>query len=113
MRASLTILLLSTSLLAACGGQSAPTAAAPAYPEPSDPKLAQLYVQTCKACHTNPGTRAPQTGDVQGWAPRMAQGMPTLLDHTINGYKGMPPLGSCMDCSESEFEALIRYMAGV
>jgi cytochrome c5 len=42
----------------------------------------------------------------------MAKGMDTLLDNTINGYKGMPPLGMCMDCGEEEFEALIRFMAG-
>jgi cytochrome c5 len=34
-----------------------------------------------------------------------------LLDRTISGYKGMPPLGSCAECTEQEFEALIRFMA--
>jgi cytochrome c5 len=37
--------------------------------------------------------------------------MPTLLDHTVSGYKGMPPLGSCGDCGETEFTALIEFMA--
>lgn len=97
------------AVLAACGPDagSPPAAAAP-----TDPKLAKLYEQTCKTCHTHPGTGAPQTGDRQAWVPRIAQGMPVMLDHTINGFKGMPPLGSCMDCTEAEFEALIRYMAG-
>lgn len=97
------------AVLAGCGQDagSPPEAVAPA-----DPKLARLYEQTCKTCHTNPGTGAPQTGDRQAWVPRIAQGMPVLVDHTINGFKGMPPLGSCMDCSEADFEALIRYMAG-
>jgi cytochrome c5 len=36
-----------------------------------------------------------------------------MLEHTVNGYNGMPPLGACMDCSEKEFEALIRFMAGL
>jgi cytochrome c5 len=31
----------------------------------------------------------------------------------VRGYKGMPPLGACMDCTEREFEALIRFMAGL
>lgn len=78
---------------------------------PADPKLAKLYEQTCKACHTNPGSGAPQAGDAPAWTPRLAQGMPKLLDHTVNGYKGMPPLGTCMDCGEPEFTALIRFMA--
>lgn len=111
-----TIGLVVTTTLWGCGQESpTPSEAAPA-PQaaaaPSDPKLARLYDQTCKACHTSPGSGAPQAGDAAAWQSRMAQGMPVLLDRTINGYKGMPPLGSCMDCSEAEFEALIRFMAG-
>lgn len=104
-----------TLLLAACGEQTPPPA--PAAPvsmaaAPADAKLARLYDQTCKACHTSPGSGAPQAGDAKAWQPRLAQGMPVLVDRTINGYKGMPPLGSCMDCNEADFEALIRFMAG-
>lgn len=97
--------------LTACD-KPAPSAVAP-LAAPSDPKLAQLYAQTCETCHTNAATGAPRTGDGAAWKPRIAQGMEVLIDHTINGYKGMPPLGSCMDCEEAEFEALIRYMAGL
>lgn len=105
-------------VLTACGenkpapATSAPAATSASAPTPADPALAKLYAQTCKACHTNPGSGAPQAGDVQAWAPRMAQGMDTLLNHTVNGYKGMPPLGTCMDCSAEDFTALIHFMAG-
>jgi cytochrome c5 len=104
-------------LLAACGQGAAPPAtaeaiAAAAAAAPSDPKLARLYGQTCKTCHAVPGTGAPLTRDAAAWAPRVAQGMPLLLDHTLNGYKGMPPLGSCSDCTEAEFTALIQFMSG-
>jgi cytochrome c5 len=75
-------------------------------------QLGKLYLQTCMACHASPGSGAPQAGDRAAWAPRLRQGMDVLLDHTVDGYKGMPPLGSCMDCGEAEFEALIRFMAG-
>ncbi|HZP13861.1 MAG TPA: c-type cytochrome [Nevskiaceae bacterium] len=91
-------------------GAAAPAATTAA--APSDPNLAKLFHQTCEACHTHAGTGAPQAGDRNAWAPRLAQGMPTLLQHAINGYKGMPPMGSCMDCSEADFEALIKFMAG-
>lgn len=106
-------LCLCVALLGACG-QEAPPPPAPATvtaAAPADPKLAKLYTQTCKACHTSPGSGAPQAGDRAAWEPRLAQGMATLVEHTVSGFKGMPPLGSCMDCSEQEFEALIRYMA--
>ncbi len=75
-------------------------------------QLGRLYLQTCMACHTSAGSGAPQAGDRAAWEPRLRQGMDALLAHTIDGYKGMPPLGSCMDCSEPQFEALIRFMAG-
>ena len=97
------------ALLCACGQEAAPAVASLA--DPADPRLAKLYAQTCKACHTTPATGAPLTHDSGAWQPRLAQGMPVLLEHTVNGFKGMPPLGSCMDCTEKEFEALIRFMA--
>lgn len=58
---------------------------------PTDPVLAQVYDTSCKLCHANPASGAPLTGDAQAWSPRIAQGADTLLDHTINGYNGMPP----------------------
>jgi cytochrome c5 len=81
-------------------------------PAPDAARLGRIYVQTCMACHTSPGSGAPQAGDRGAWEPRLRQGADVLLQHTIDGYKGMPPLGSCMDCTEAEFDGLIRFMAG-
>lgn len=60
-----------------------------------------------------PGASFPRpfAGDRAAWAPRLEQGMPTLLAHTVSGYKGMPPLGSCSDCGEDDFTALIEFMS--
>lgn len=101
-------------MLSACGKPETPVApAAPvAAAVPADPKLAKLFEQTCKSCHGTGAGGAPLAGDRAAWAPRVAQGMPALLEHTLNGFKGMPPLGSCSDCSQQEFEALIRFMSG-
>lgn len=104
---------LLAAVLAACGNATPPASqnAAPAA-VPADPKLAKLYAQTCKVCHSNPVSGAPLAGDVAAWQPRVAQGMSVLIEHATQGYKGMPPLGACADCSEKEFEALIRFMSG-
>lgn len=113
----LALSLAATMMLAACGGGSsepapaASTAAAPVVP-PATPALAKLYEQTCHNCHAIPGTGAPQTGDKNAWAPRVAQGREALLDHSINGYKSMPPMGTCTQCTEAEFVGLIEYMSG-
>ncbi|HET8764714.1 MAG TPA: c-type cytochrome [Rhodanobacter sp.] len=105
-------LLIAAGTLAACG-DATPPPAAPAPQAVLSPELATTYQHTCANCHTNPQTGAPQAGDAKAWAPRLAQGQDVLLDHAINGYKGMPPLGTCMDCTREQFQALIDYMAGV
>lgn len=97
--------------LAACG-RSAPPPAAASKASPADPALAALYESSCRDCHTAPGSGAPQAGDAAAWAPRLAQGKDSLLDHTINGYLGMPPMGMCMSCSEDDFASLIAFMSG-
>jgi len=105
------------ALLSACGDHgsaSRPSAAAPpAATVALSPELQAVYDRSCKNCHAVPGSGAPQSGDAPAWAPRVAQGVDILLEHTFNGYKSMPPLGACMDCNEKQYRALIEYMSGV
>lgn len=77
---------------------------------PADPALAAVYRQTCMGCHASGLGKAPVTGDQAAWQTRAEQGADVLLTHTINGYGGMPPLGSCADCDLQEFEQLIAFM---
>ncbi|MFV3331027.1 c-type cytochrome [Pseudomonas sp. NY15437] len=105
-------LLALASLLGGCGEDAAPPPRNAAALAPSDPALAKIYDSSCKLCHANPASGAPQAGDVKAWQPRVAQGADSLLDHSINGFKGMPPMGMCMQCSEDEFLALIAFMSG-
>lgn len=109
------ICAFATAAICACGKPTAPApSAAPAVAVmPADAKLARLYEQTCKTCHGTGAGGAPISGDRAAWEPRAAQGMAALMEHTLSGYKGMPPLGSCGDCSPAEFDALIRFMAGM
>lgn len=105
--------LLVSGFLVGCGGDSGSSNSAPPQPMlmPSDPDVAATYQQTCKSCHGAGYAGAPKTGDKAAWEPRMAKGMDVLVENTINGINGMPPLGTCMDCSAEEFEPLIRFMA--
>ncbi len=101
-------------LLAACGkNDGAGTAASVAAPTAAlPPDIKSIYERSCKNCHAVTGTGAPQVGDAAAWAPRLVQGDAVLLDHTFNGFKSMPPMGACMDCTEPQYRALIEYMAG-
>jgi cytochrome c5 len=101
-------------LLCACGSgpDKAPATAAPAALPPASPAVQKIYGSTCSACHGKPSSGAPQAGDGAAWAPRVAQGREVVLGHIINGYKGMPPMGMCMQCSEDDFVAVTEYMSG-
>ncbi len=88
----------------------------PAEPEPvaevqSGP---QVYNSACLACHGAGIGGAPVLGDADAWAPRIAQGMETLVGHAINGYAGevgyMPAKGGNMTLSDDEVAAAVEYM---
>ncbi|MBU2919526.1 MAG: cytochrome c5 [Psychrosphaera sp.] len=93
-------------------GQVYLAGAEPAKPaEPAGPKSgADVYQQSCFACHGTGAMGAPKKGDAAAWGPREAKGMSTLLDHAINGFNAMPPKGTCMACSNDEIKAAIEFM---
>jgi cytochrome c5 len=107
-------IVLALAGLAGCSGDPEPGPASfdPGAAQPADAALAEIYNRSCRSCHATGASKAPLTTDVAGWQPRLAKGMDTLLDHTINGFQGMPPMGMCFDCDEAQFEALILFMAG-
>jgi cytochrome c5 len=122
MGAWIMVPLLSLAL-AGCGQQSggsvstsgtpaAETTSANPAPAPTSPAIQKIYDTTCKTCHSKPESGAPQAGDAKAWAPRLAQGKSVLIDHAVNGFQKMPPMGMCMQCSEDDFAALIEYMSG-
>ncbi|MDP6375308.1 MAG: c-type cytochrome [Pseudomonadales bacterium] len=70
------------------------------------------WTQNCALCHVRGEGGAPVVGDIDAWAPRLAQGRGVLLQHTVEGHNSMPPLGYCMACEQADFEAMIVYMTG-
>lgn len=107
--------------LSACGEDQAPQSAeeraalilAAETSRPSDPVLAEKYERTCMACHADPENAGPLTGDTRAWSARIkARGQDGLLDSSLNGFGGMPPLGACPDCGIDDFKKLIAFMVG-
>lgn len=102
-------------LLAACE-QGPP--AKPLTPEqsaalkPSDARIAGIYEQSCKFCHTVADTGAPLAGDRTQWDARWAKGEDALLKSTIGGLNAMPAGGQCFACTPDDYRALNRFMAG-
>jgi cytochrome c5 len=100
------------------------TAAAPAAPAPAAAPAAapakasadvgkKVFDTACVACHGTGVAGAPKVGDKAAWAPRLAQGQPTLYEHAIKGFQGksgmMPPKGGSA-ASDDEVKAAVDYM---
>jgi cytochrome c5 len=71
---------------------------------------AAVYQQTCFACHGTGAAGAPKFGDKGAWKPRIAQGLDTLYDHALHGFKGMPPRGGNAGLSDEAVKAAVRHM---
>lgn len=78
---------------------------------PADPRLADLYAQSCATCHLSADSGAPLAGDRTAWDPRWKKGMPALVSSTVGGLGGMPAGGQCFSCTPQDYEALISFMA--
>ncbi len=105
--------ILAALALTACSPapKLAPTPEQAALLKPADSRLAGLYETSCKACHTITESGAPMVHDHAAWDPRWKQGLPVLVDHSIQGFSAMPAGGQCATCTPADLEALIRFMA--
>ncbi len=69
-----------------------------------------VYDQACFACHGTGAAGAPKLGDSGAWSARIAQGMDTLNDHALKGFKAMPPRGGRADLDDDSVKAAVKYM---
>ena len=70
----------------------------------------EIYNKHCFACHATGVSEAPLVG-AETWQPRLEKGWDVLMENTRNGFNTvMPPMGTCMDCTDEEFRAAIEYM---
>ncbi|GGB98771.1 hypothetical protein GCM10011352_26140 [Marinobacterium zhoushanense] len=70
----------------------------------------ELYNTKCSVCHAAGIAGAPIVGDAAAWAPRAEKGIDGLLASAKSGLNAMPPMGTCMDCSDDELKSVIQYM---
>ncbi len=90
---------------AECGGAVVAAAAAPRSGE-------EVYNTACMACHAVGVLGAPKKGDKAAWDSRLAKGLNASLQNAIKGINAMPPKGNCLNCSDDELMAAIKFMAG-
>lgn len=72
-----------------------------------------IYGKLCSACHTSGAGGAPQLTKAL-WAPRVAQGLDTLVTHATNGYQGqagiMPARGGNPSLNDEQVKATVQWM---
>lgn len=69
-----------------------------------------IYDKYCVLCHKAGVSGAPIVGNKDSWAPHIAKGMSTMVDHALHGFKAMPPKGTCMSCSDDDIKGVVEYM---
>lgn len=71
----------------------------------------QVFNQVCTTCHSVGALGSPKFGDKAAWAPRIAKGYQTLIDHALHGFNKMPARGGDPNLQDIEVERAIAYMA--
>jgi cytochrome c5 len=74
-----------------------------------------IYGNLCHSCHEAGVTGAPKLGNKGDWAPRIAEGVDTLVKHAIDGYTGpdgnhMPAKGGNPALTDAQVEATVKWM---
>lgn len=74
-----------------------------------------IYGKLCTTCHTAGVAGAPKLGSKSAWAPRIAQGIDTLIKHAINGYTGpdgnhMPAKGGNPALTKQQITNTVKWM---
>jgi cytochrome c5 len=74
-----------------------------------------IFGNLCQTCHTNAAIGAPLITDKAAWAPRIAQGLDTLVKHAIEGYQGkdgklMPAKGGNPALTDEQVKATVEWM---
>jgi len=69
----------------------------------------------CGTCHNIGLLDAPKVGDTAAWKKRADEqgGLDGLLAKAISGVGGMPPKGTCMDCTDDDLKGAIQHMSGL
>jgi len=74
-----------------------------------------IFGNLCQTCHTNAATGAPGITDKAAWAPRVAEGLDTLVKHATEGYTGkdgklMPAKGGNLSLTDAQVKATVEWM---
>jgi cytochrome c5 len=100
------------AMQAAAEAAAKAAAAQVAYGGTTDGKT--IFGNLCQSCHLAGVAGAPKVGDKAAWAPRVAQGIETLIKHATEGYAGktgiMPAKGGNPALNDAQIKATVEWM---
>jgi cytochrome c5 len=74
----------------------------------------EIFGQLCHTCHETGAGGAPKISDKAAWAPRVAEGLDTLIKHATEGYTGksgiMPAKGGNPALTDEQIKATVTWM---
>lgn len=70
----------------------------------------QVVEKVCGSCHVGGLLNAPKIGDAADWKARYAQGLDTLVKHSIEGIRLMPARGGDAELSDDEIRESVKQM---
>lgn len=73
----------------------------------------KLVTSLCAGCHQTGVAGAPRLGNKEDWAARVAQGIDVLVEHSISGFKGMPPKGGQLALTNDQITRAVSYMVSL
>jgi len=71
---------------------------------------ADVYRDFCAVCHSGGWQGAPIANEASEWTERMSAGADAMFKNVKQGLNAMPPMGTCMDCSDEELKSAIAEM---
>lgn len=70
----------------------------------------EIYEGVCISCHGSGVLGAPKFGNAGDWAPRIKQGLDTLVKHAIEGIRSMPARGGDPTLSDEDVKKTVEFM---
>lgn len=112
--------LRSLMLAAGISGGVAPAHGQEFFPDFPDANLKAgkaVWVGTCRDCHANALSDAPQVKDTAQWKKRAAKGKPALYTSALKGRATpnteMPPRGGNDKLTDEEVRRAVDYMLAI
>ena len=78
--------------------------------ESSERSGEEIYNSKRAGCHASGLMEAPKYASLEDWSTRIDLGLEKLTLSAIAGKGGMPPRGTCMDCTDNEIKVTVQYI---